>query len=606
MILYAAFSGVSITLAIPLFDNVFVTGREIEPIYTTVPSFFSALLKTVETFLHTNEFTFSMDYIGLLWLEIKELLAVSNPWMLLEIISVSLLLLILLKNLFYFLNRMMFVNLRGRVIQDLRNACYKSYLSQSYFFFNQNRVGDSIVRMVNDIEFVNNLYINSLYKVTRDFFVVFVYALLALSINFKLFCVSILVLPTFAISVNYITKKIRKYAKRIQAQLSDMFSNIEEVLNSMRIVKAFRKEDFEYHKLEIINEQYYQFWRKSEIYTSFALPLSEISSIIIGIIILFMGGAEILNENSTFSFGNFVTFLLAVFSMMHPLKGIANDLTDMRRGVVSVDRVSEILEMKSEIQESENAMSKTSFDEKIEFRNVSFEYIADVPVVKNCNLTILKNQKIAFVGSSGSGKTTIVNLINRMYEVSSGEILIDSIPIKSIKISDLRKLFGIVTQESTLFSETIENNIKYGSNEEKTAQEVQIACQYAYADEFIDTLADNYQTLIMPRGSNLSGGQKQRLCIARAIIDNPPILIFDEATSALDTESEQKVQKAIDSSTDNRTVIIIAHRLSTILSADKIFVVDQGEIVGEGKHEELINSCEKYKNFYDLQFNTKL
>ena len=605
MILYAGFSGVSITLAIPLFDDIFVRDNNIDPIYNTISSFFSAINNIITTFLNSNKFYISLSVWQSLWFEIKEILSLSCPWMLLKIVSTSLLILILLKNIFYILNRMMFVNLRGRVIKDLRNACYKSYLAQSYLFFNENRVGDSIVRMINDIDIVNNLFINSLYKIFRDFTVVLVYALLALSINFKLFCVSLLILPTFAFCVNYITKKIRKYAKKIQSQLSEMFSSIEEVLNSMRIVKVFRKENHEFKRMEAINNNYFNYWRRSEIYTSFALPLSEVSSIIIGIIILFIGGVEIINEYSSFSFGNFVAFLLAVFSMMHPLKGIANDLTDMRRGIVSVDRVSEILELKSDIIEATDAISKEDFNDKIEFCEVNFGYLKNRPVLKNCNLIIKKNEKIAFVGSSGSGKTTLINLINRMYEVDSGEILIDKIPIKSIKVSDLRKLFGIVTQESILFSESIENNIKYGSNELKTIDDVVQACKYAYADEFINNLPDKYNTMILPRGSNLSGGQKQRLCIARAIIGNPPILIFDEATSSLDTDSEQKVQKAIDASINNRTVIVIAHRLSTILSADKIFVLDKGEIIGVGKHENLLNTCPKYKTFFDLQFNNK-
>jgi len=469
---------------------------------------------------------------------------------------------------------------------------------QSYAFFNQNRVGDSIVRMINDIENVNNLFIDNIYKVIREFSVVVIYALIAVALNPQLFLVSLLIFPPFTIAVNFLSKKVKKYAKKIQAQLSDMFSNIEEVLNSMRIVKAFRKEDFEYKKLEVINNQHFLFWRRSQIYTSFGVPISEMSSVFIGITVIFIGGARILEEGSGFSFGDFTAFLFAIFSMMHPLKTITNDITGIRKALVSVDRVSEILELKSEIAEIENPVTKTDFIDKIEFKNVSFSYKDDISVLKDCNFEIKKGQKIAFVGSSGSGKTTIANLINRMYDATAGEVLIDDINVKNIKINDLRKMFGIVTQDSILFSETIENNIKYGSNSEKTAEEVSKACHFAYADEFIDKLPDKYQTMIFPRGSNLSGGQKQRLCIARAIIDNPPILIFDEATSALDTDSEQKVQKAIDMAAGNRTVIIIAHRLSTIMSADKIFVLDAGEIVGAGTHAELMESCERYRQWF--------
>jgi subfamily B ATP-binding cassette protein MsbA len=322
------------------------------------------------------------------------------------------------------------------------------------------------------------------------------------------------------------------------------------------------------------------------------------SSVFIGIGILFIGGVHILEEGSDFSFGDFTAFLFAIFSMMKPLKSITGDFADVRRTLVSVDRVSEILELKSEIKEIDNPVIKTDFTDKIEFKNVSFSYNADAVVLKDCSFEIKKGQKVAFVGSSGSGKTTIANLINRMYDASAGEVMVDGINVKELKINDLRKLFGIVTQESILFSDTIENNIKYGSNSDKTIDDVKLACHFAYADEFIDKLPEKYQTMVFPRGSNLSGGQKQRLCIARAIIDNPPILIFDEATSALDTDSEQKVQKAIDMAAGNRTVIIIAHRLSTIMSADKIFVLDNGVVVGAGTHDELMKTCERYRQWF--------
>lgn len=605
LLLYAAFSGVSITLVIPLFDNIFIADRSQEIIYSDINQLFAAFSELFSGFSSVNNSFLSTANLDTLWTQVKEILSQTDPWFLLKVICSFLVILFLLKNIFYFLNRIMFVNLRGRTINDIRNECYKKYLSQSYAFFNQNRVGDSIVRMVNDIENVNNLFIENIFKILREFSTVIIYAYIALRLNSDLFLVSLLILPPFAISVNMLAKKVKKYAKRIQAQLSDMFSNIEEVLNSMRIVKAFCKEDYEYNKLKKVNQKYFKFWRKSQVYLSFGLPISELSSVIIGIVILFIGGADILEANSDFTFGDFTAFLFAVFSMMHPLKALTNAITDVRKAMVSVDRVSEILELKSEIIESDNPVIVESFKQKIEFLNVSFSYNKTKNVLQECNFTINKGEKIAFVGASGSGKTTIANLINRMYDATSGDILIDGVPIKSIKVDSLRKLFGIVTQDSILFSDTIENNIKYGSNEEKTLDDVIKACHFAFADEFIEQLSDTYQTMIMPHGSNLSGGQKQRLCIARAIINNPSILIFDEATSALDTDSEQKVQRAIDMAAGDRTVIIIAHRLSTILSADKIFVLEKGKIVGVGKHEELLNNCTQYKHFYNLQYNSK-
>ena len=605
LFLYAGFSGVSITLVIPLFDNIFVAERGIDPIYFEIPDFYQAFSEMFSVVIRENNNLFSRESLGNVWFESKTILNLTDPWLLLKIICTVLVILYFLKNVFYFLNRIMFINLRGKTIQGIRNACYKKYLSQSYAFFNQNRVGDSIVRMINDIDIVNSLFIDTFFKIVRESSLVIIYAIIALSLNSRLFFLSLLVFPPFTIAVKYLSTKVKKYAKMIQAQLSNMFSNIEEVLNSMRIVKAFCKEDYEHQKLVKLNKKYFKFWRKSQVYWSFGVPISEMSTVFIGIVILFIGSASILEANSSFTFGDFTAFLFAIFSMMHPLKVITNDITDLKKAMVSVDRVSEILEMTSEIVEVENPIPKNDFLSKIEFKNVSFSYHPNIPVLKNCNLVINKGQKIAFVGSSGSGKTTMVNLINRMYDTCLGEVLIDDINIKNIKVNEFRKLFGVVTQESILFSDTIENNIKYGSNDEKSIDEVKTACHFAFADEFIDKLPEGYHTPILPHGSNFSGGQKQRLCIARAIIDNPAILIFDEATSALDTDSEQKVQKAIDMAAGNRTVIIIAHRLSTILSADKIVVLDKGEIVGTGKHDELISNCHKYKHFYELQFSTK-
>ncbi len=604
LLFYAAFSGVSITLVIPLFDNIFMAERTQDIIYSNISQLSTAFGDLFSRISLGDNSLLSTAYLDELWSEAKIILAQTDPWFLLKAICSFLIILFLLKNLFYFLNRIMFVNLRGRTINDIRNECYRKYLSQSYAFFNQNRVGDSIVRMVNDIENVNNLFIENIFKILRELSTVIIYAYIALRLNSDLFLVSLLILPPFAISVNLLAKKVKKYAKRIQSQLSDMFSNIEEVLNSMRIVKAFCKEEYEYNKLKKVNKKYFKFWRKSQVYLAFGLPISEMSSVIIGIVILFIGGADILEANSDFSFGDFTAFLFAVFSMMQPLKALTNAITDVRKAMVSVDRVSEILELKSEIVDSDNPVEVNTFKNNIAFKSVSFSYTKEKVVLGNCSFTINKGEKIAFVGASGSGKTTIANLINRMYDTTQGEILFDGIAIKTIKVDSLRKLFGIVTQDSILFSDTIENNIKYGSNEEKSLDDVVNACHFAFADEFIDQLPDKYQTMIMPHGSNLSGGQKQRLCIARAIINNPPILIFDEATSALDTDSEQKVQKAIDLAAGDRTVIIIAHRLSTILSADKIFVLEKGKIVGVGKHDELINNCVQYKHFYNLQFKT--
>lgn len=311
----------------------------------------------------------------------------------------------------------------------------------------------------------------------------------------------------------------------------------------------------------------------------------------------------ILNPAYDFSLGDFTAFLFAVFSMLHPLKNITQLYTEVKKAGVSLDRISLVLNQESQIKDNAESLAKESFEDKIVFEQVGFYYKPGEYVLQDLDLTIPKGMKIAFVGASGGGKTTVTNLINRMYEVKDGRITIDGIDIRRIKLDDLRQLFGVVTQDSVLFTKTVRENIAYGSRKELSDAEIRQAAQIAHADEFIRQFPDGYDQLLDIKGLNLSGGQKQRLCIARAIVDNPPILIFDEATSALDTESERKVQDAIDEATRNRTVILIAHRLSTILAADKIVVLEDGKILDQGKHEELLERCTRYQTLYNLQFN---
>ncbi|MBP7563598.1 MAG: ABC transporter ATP-binding protein [Candidatus Cloacimonetes bacterium] len=602
LILFSAFSGISITLVIPVFDQIFTVRDAGYVKYKVFNEFYEAVKSHFYSIWQNSSFTFSVSYFDPYWKELRLLMGQADPYMLLWVICVLLVGLFLLKNIFYILNRIFFVNLRGKSINAIRNYCYKKYLSQSYSFFNQNRVGDSIVRMVNDIDIVNNYFIDNALKIVRELFSIFIFAFIAIRLNPKLFLFSILFLPGFTFGVNFISRKIKKYAKKIQNELSNMFSNIEEVLNSMRIVKAFCREDYEYQKLVVINRKFFKFWRKSQVYWSFGVPLGEISTVITGIAILIVGAQSILNRQSDFSFGDFTAFLFAVFSMLHPLKAVTNSITDIKKAMVSVDRVAEILDLSSEIIEADSPIEKTTFNEKIVFKNVSFSYNENQQILKNVNFEIKKGEKVAFVGASGSGKTTIANLINRMYDPTNGEILMDGINLKKLSIRHLRKMFGIVTQESILFSDSVENNVKYGAFEDVGHEKVLEACQFAYADEFIETLPDKYNSMILPHGYNFSGGQRQRICIARAIVDDPDILIFDEATSALDTDSEKKVQNAIDQAAGNRTVVLIAHRLSTILSADKIFVLEQGQLVGSGNHDELLSNCPQYRHFYNLQF----
>lgn len=605
MIGFAFFSGISITMAIPFFDYIFTDNRA-SIFYRDFPHFFNALKQVLGDFSTAGHDFFSLfhkDVYKPLGEQLDNVLSHTDPMLLLWIIGITIIILIVLKNLFFYGNRVMFANLRGKTVKDIRNTIFHKYLYQSLSFFGKNKVGDSLVRMVSDLKIVSDMFIRSIFRVLQDALLLIVNTFIALLINPRLFLISLILFPVFSYVIGFLGKKIKKYAKRIQNQSSEMFSNVEETLTSMRIVKAFAREDYEMGKFKAINKKHFKFWRRALLYRAVNIPLSELNTTLMGVIVLIIGGSQVLAPNSNFSGGLFITFLLAMFSMLHPVKKITTAYTEIRKAMVSLDRISEILDRSSEIKEKPDAVAKKTFNNSIQFKNVSFSYNAKKQVLKSVSFEIKKGEKVALIGSSGSGKTTCVSLLPRMYDINSGQILLDDIPIGDIKLQDLRTLFGTVTQESILFSDTIANNIRYGSLKDVDLADLKKAAEIAYADEFIDKMPDQMEELLETKGSNLSGGQKQRLCIARAIVGNPPILIFDEATSSLDTEAEQKVQKAIERATKDRTVIMIAHRLSTVLASDKIIVLDHGEIVGMGKHEELIETCEKYKLLYNLQFS---
>ncbi len=604
MLGYALFSGASITMAVPFFDYVFPQVKG-EIIYTDLSQFITALGDVTRDFIHSETVLGFININNLRPLLDKygAVMEQTDSMLVLKIVSALILIIIFIKNLFFFCNRVMFANLNGKTIVDIRNQIFHNYLRQSLRFFTRHRVGDSLVRMVNDVEIVSRLFITSMFNAIRDILLVLVFMRIAMYLNFRLFLISLIILPVTTFLVTSIGRKIKKYSRRIQAKFSDIYSNVEEVLTNMKIVKAFGREGKEYNGFQKINRQFFRFWRKAEVYTSFNVPISEINGTITGVIILLIGGGEILSGTSDFTFGEFTAFLFAIFSMLHPVKTISKTYADLKKALVSLDRISDVMFNEPDLLEAEDAVIKEDFEKEIEFDNVTFQYEPEKEVLKQISFSIKKGEKVAIVGGSGSGKTTLANLLLRLYDVNYGDIKIDGISIRKIRFKDLRRLFGIVTQESLIFTDTVANNIRFGSLKPVTMADIIKASKTAYADDFIEKMPHKYEEMLYAKGTTLSGGQKQRLCIARAIVANPPILVLDEATSSLDTEAEKKVQVAIEQATKSRTVLIIAHRLSTILSSDKIIVLEEGRLVGMGNHAELLQQCPRYQLLYNLQFN---
>ncbi|NLW18165.1 MAG: ABC transporter ATP-binding protein [Candidatus Cloacimonetes bacterium] len=604
MLLYAIFNGISVTLVIPLFDYVFKPGDGGFNI-ATVSGLFKALGQAWQAFWSGGGNGFprgGINALSPLWEQVRQIMLNSDPITLLYGFCIFLVVIILLKNIFFYLQRVLFIKLRANAVRKLREDMFGAYLQQSQGFFNQARTGDAMVRMVSDVEIVGESYVRSLLEGILDIVTILIFARIAMLLNPRLFVYGLVVVPVFTLFVGWLGKQVKRNSARIQAQLSALFSSAEEVLSGMKIVKAFRRENAEKQDFNRVNSAYVRFWKKAQYYTSLSVPLSEINTVLTGVIVIILGGKMILAPGSVFSLGDFTAFLLAIFSLLHPMKNLTQIYADLKKATVSLERIFEVLDRSSEVEEAPEALPKEGFESEIVFDKVSFCYRENQPVLKDLSFRVRKGEKLALVGSSGGGKTTLANLFNRIFDVGEGAIFLDGRDIRDYKLDALRKLFGVVTQESILFSKTVREIIAYGALEELSFDRIQQAARIAHAEEFILELPAQYDEPLQNKGANLSGGQKQRLCIARAIAGDPPILIFDEATSALDTESEKLVQEAIDAATQNRTVIMIAHRLSTVMKADRILVLERGKLVGEGSHEELLRSCPRYQELYSAQF----
>lgn len=507
-------------------------------------------------------------------------------------------LLFFLKNLFGYLAAFFITFLRNGVLRDVRNDLYKKILELPISYFSEKKKGDTISRITADVNEVQNSFLSVLELIVREPLTIIFTILAMLIISAKLTIFVFVFLPISGFLISLIGKKLKQKSQKAQEENGHFLSIVEETLSSLKIVKGFNAEKRFQQKFEDSTNRLKTILDSLINRQNLASPASEFLGIFVIVIILWFGGIMVLIEQSL-NAAAFIAFLGLAYNILTPAKQISKASYSVKRGNAAAERIIDVLETPATITDAPNATVVENFDKLIEIKNISFKY-EDETVLRNFSLSVPKGSTVALVGQSGSGKSTIANLVTRFYDVNEGQILIDGKDIKEITTHSLRSLMGLVTQDSILFNDTIRNNVSLGK-EDATDEEVVDALKIANAWEFVKDLPKGLDTNIGDSGNKLSGGQKQRLSIARAVLKNPPIMILDEATSALDTESEKLVQKALENMMKNRTSIVIAHRLSTIQNADIIVVLNRGEIVEQGKHDHLLTNQGTYRKLVEMQ-----
>ena len=498
----------------------------------------------------------------------------------------------------YFASSATIIPIRTGVVRDIRNQLYQKITALPLGFFSEERKGDIIARMSGDVQEVESSIMSSLDMLFKNPILIVVYFSTLLFVSWQLTLFTIVFVPIFGWFMGLVGRKLKRKSIAAQALWSDTMSQVEETLGGLRIIKAFCAEDKMNTRFDRVNSAYRNDIMRVNIRQSMAHPMSEFLGTVMIIIVLWFGGILVLN-NQTITGPTFIYYMVILYSIIQPLKDFSKAGYNIPKGLASMERIDKILKAENSIKEAAQPKHIASFEHQIEFRHVSFRY-GEQWVLKDINLTIPKGKTIALVGQSGSGKSTMVDLIPRYYDVQEGEVLIDGINVKDLGIHDLRQLIGNVNQEAILFNDSFRNNISFGVDN-ATQQQIEEAAKIANAYDFIMASEHQFDTNIGDRGGRLSGGQRQRVSIARAILKNPPILILDEATSALDTESERLVQDALERLMKTRTTVAIAHRLSTIKNADEICVLHDGKIVERGTHDELLNIDGYYKKLHEMQ-----
>ena len=491
------------------------------------------------------------------------------------------------------------------IVKDIRNKMFKHILSFKMKYFDNVPVGQLVTRSVSDIEAIARIFSQGLFMIISDMMKMIVVLIFMFYMNWKLTWIVIVAMPILVFFTRIFQKKMQIAFEEVRSQIANLNSFVQERVTGMKIVQLFHREDIEFEKFKTINQKHNKAWIKTILYNSIFFPIADIiSSLTLGFVVLY-GGIKILNGDNFTTFGDLFSYTMFIGMLFNPLRQIADKFNEMQLGMIAANRVFDILDTQDQIQDT-GTIEAPIFKGSIQFKDVHFGYIADEYVIKGIDLDVKAGKTIAIVGATGAGKSTIINLLNRFYEINSGTICIDGQNIENYTLSSLRKQIAVVLQDVFLFADTIFNNITL-NNPDISREQVLAAAKKIGVHKFIMSLPDNYDFDVKERGVMLSSGQRQLIAFLRAYVSNPSILILDEATSSIDTYSEELIQNATETITKGRTSIVIAHRLATILKADKIVVMDKGLIVEQGTHQELLEkSGGYYKNLYDSQFVTEI
>jgi subfamily B ATP-binding cassette protein MsbA len=581
-ILYALFSTLSFIALIPVLKVIFNDKEEIfkKPVFTG-------------TFDSIKDYP--QDYLNYtLSTEIQE----HGKYNVLMYIIVIIIIMFLLKNLFNYLAMYFITHLRNGVIKDLRSVAYDKVIRLPFSYYSQTTKGDVISKLTTDINEISNSFLSILEMIVREPLTILFTLIFMFYFSLKLTLFVFIFIPISGFIISKIGKSLKKRSMLVQEEQGKVLSILEETVGGLKVIKSFTAEAIFSNRFRDINERLFQHSNNVSNRQNLASPLSELLGIIvIGVLLIYGGHLVFVEKQMEASF--FLGYIMLAYNILTPAKDISKASYSLKRGNASGERLFDLLETDLEIVDKENAIEKSTFESSITLENINFRYEKEY-VLKDFSLTVPKGKTIALVGQSGSGKSTIANLLTRFYDVQEGTIKIDGIDLRDMKLESVRSITGLVTQDSILFNDTIRNNVSLGK-EDATDEEIMDALKIANAYEFVKDLPEGIETNIGDSGNKLSGGQKQRLSIARAVLKNPPIMILDEATSALDTESERLVQQALENMMQNRTSVVIAHRLSTIQKADKIVVMQKGRIVEQGTHDELIAHEGTYKKLVMMQ-----